>query len=76
MIMKQKKQFKELSDEELSQVTGGTNRFRSRGDCTSAGGVVDSCYPNVGLACIIEGQPYPINAIKGASGGTPCVAVD
>ena len=63
MIMKQKKQFKELSDEELSQVTGGTQSYTTK-DCRLAGGKTETVYPSdfeCEVMCVIDGQAYPLS---------------
>ena len=61
--MKQEKKFKELSDEELSQVTGGTQSYTTKG-CRDAGGVAQPVYyddASCKYMCIIDGQAYPMS---------------
>ena len=63
MIVKQKKQFKELSDEELSQVTGGTQSYTTNG-CHQAGGWEQPVFYDDATCkymCIIDGQAYPMS---------------
>lgn len=55
--MKQKKVFRELTEDQLGLVVGGTRMFFGPNDCTKKGGTV-VCVEGVGNRCIYEGQEY------------------
>lgn len=55
--MKQKKVFRELTEDQLGLVIGGTKSFKSEGTCTCTD-VVKICMD--GTRCIVDDQASPI----------------